>query len=381
MKIRVAVVGTGAMGRGIVSVIKKHENMEVCAIADINPKALENTKPFLPEGALMTTEPIEVLDSGPDVLVDATPTILEAALLAQQAFHRKIHVVLMNGEVDQLYGRLLAKEAQANGVIVTSDAGDQHGVLVRQIKEIDSMGFEIVMAANNKGFLYRYANPESIKEEAAKRNLTPHQCTAYTDGTKLAVEMAIVANNQEMGLLQTGMVGPRAEKIEDSFKLFDLDRARELGSVVDYVLGAQPGGSVFTIAYSDDPNDSAYMKYYKMGEGPYYLFNRPYHLCHYETPWAIQKIMKYNEGILIQKNRVLEVGTRAKRDLEKGTVLDGIGGFNLYGVLEEPNTLPIGLSDSVVLMRNKKKDEPIGWDDVEFETDDPRLELWENQND
>jgi predicted homoserine dehydrogenase-like protein len=369
------------MGKGIVSVVKKHSDMEVSAIADIDPKALENTRPFLPEGALVTTNPLEVLDTKPDVLVDATPTVIEAAILAKKALQNKINVVLMNGEVDQVYGRLLAKEAESNGVIMTSDSGDQHGVLGRQIEEIELMGFEIIMAANNKGFLYEYATPESIKEEAAKRRLTVNQCTAYTDGTKLAIEMAIIANAKNLGLLQTGMMGPRANTIEEALKLFDLDKARKLGGVVDYVLGARPGGSVFTIAHSDDPEDMFYMNYYKMGEGPYYLFSRPYHLCHFETPWTIKRIMKYKKPILVQKKRVLEVGTRAKKDLEKGTILDGIGGFNTYGVLEKPSSLPIGLSEDVILRRSKKKDEFIGWDDVEFEKDDPRIDLWKQQKD
>ena len=382
MKTRIAVVGTGAMGKGIVSVIKKHKDMEVSAIADIDQKALEKTRPFLVDkDALVTTDPAEVLDVNPDILIDATPTIIEAAVLAKKALERKINVILMNGEVDQVYGRLLAKEAEANGVIITSDSGDQHGVLSRQIDEIKMMGFEIVMAGNNKGFLYKYATPESIVEEAAKRKLTVHQCTAYTDGTKLAIEMAIIANARELGILKTGMLGPKASTVDESLNLFDLDRAREMGGVVDYVLGARPGGSVFTVAYSDDPEDRFYMDYYKMGNGPYFVFTRPYHLCHFETPMTIKILMEQRKPVLVQHRRVLEVGSRAKKDLEKGTKLDGIGGFDLYGVLEKPDSLPIGLSEGVILRKAKKKDEPIGWDDVEFVVDDPRLELWRKQKD
>jgi len=380
MTIRVAVVGTGMMGKGIVSVIKKQKDMEVCAIADIDPKAIERTRPFLPEGAIIASEPIGVLDTNPDILVDATPAVLEGALLIKQALRKKVHVVLMNGEVDQVFGMLLAKEAKANGVVITSDSGDQHGVLKRQIDEVKSMGFELVMAGNNKGFLNRYGNPVSLVHEAAKRRLTVEQCTAFTDGTKLAIEMAIIANSENLGLYQTGMMGPRTETNDDALKIFDLDQARELGGVVDYVLGARPGGSVFTIGYCDNPEDRFMMNYYKMGEGPYYLFTRPYHLCHYETPWTIRKVMKYKEPILVQNQRVLEVGTRAKIDLEKGTVLDGIGGFHLYGMLESPSSLPIGLSEGVVLTKNKKKDEPIEWDDVEFVKDDSLLDLWEEQS-
>lgn len=379
LKTRVAVIGTGAMGRGIVQVVQKSADMEIVAVADIDPIALEKTKSLLHRDALVTTNPVEVLRKKPDVLVEATPTIIEAALLIRRALSQKIHVVLMNAEVDQVFGRLLAKEAQANGVILTSDAGDQHGVLVRKIEEVRSMNFEIVMAANNKGFLNKYANPETIVEEAAKRRLSPMQCTAYTDGTKLAIEMALVANATGLDILQTGMVGPRARYVDDALKLFDLEKSRELGGVVDYVLGAKPGASVFLIGYSEDPEDQFYMNYYKMGNGPYYLFLRPYHLCHFETPYAIQKIIKYKEPVLVQKKKFLEVGSRAKTDLRKDIVLDGIGGYHLYGVLEKPGNLPIGLSEGTVLKKPKKKDEPIGWDDVEFKENDPTLDLWREQ--
>jgi len=379
LKIRVAVVGTGAMGRGIVQVIRKSEDMEIVAVADIDPNALERTKPFLSKDALVTTNAIEVLTKKPDVLVEATPTILEAALLVRRALKQKTHVVLMNGEVDQIFGRLLAKEAEDNGVILTSDAGDQHGVLVRMINDICSMGFKIVIAGNNKGFLDKYANPESIREEAGKRRLSLTQCTSYTDGTKLAIEMALVANALDLDILQNGMTGPKVDHVNEALKAFDLKRARELGGVVDYVLGAQPGGSVFVIAYSDDPEDLFYMDYYKMGKGPYYLFMKPYHLCHYETPLAIRNIMKFHQSILVQKKRVLEVGCRAKINLHAGTRLEGIGGHHLYGVLERPKNLPIGIAEGAVLIESKKKDEAIGWNDVKFPKDDLRLALWKEQ--
>jgi len=235
------------------------------------------------------------------------------------------------------------------------------------------------MAGNNKGFLDRYATPESIREEARNRGLSLDQCTAFTDGTKLAVEMCLVANAFGLRLLQPGMTGPSARTLDEVFQKFDLDRARDLGGVVDYVLGAEPGGSVFVIGYSPDPLDQSYMAYYKMGPGPYYLFARPYHLCHFETPLAIERVVKYRTPILVQKQRILEVGTRAKTDLPAGTALDGIGGYHVYGVLEEPMNLPIGLSQGTRLIRSKKRDEPIAWSDVRFPESDQRLELWEQQ--
>lgn len=379
MNIRVGVIGIGAMGRGIVKVIQRNEDMNVIAIADRNKSKMENVAHFLSKDCIFTTKPMNIINLKPDVIVEATGSIIESAVVIKRALEQKIHVVTMNAEVDQVFGRLFAKIAKDNKVVYTSDAGDQHGALARMICEINSMSFDTIMAGNNKGFNYTYANPESIKDEAAKRRLSLKQCTSFTDGTKVAVEMALVANAFGLTILKTGMIGPRVEKVDEAFNVFNLERARELGGVVDYVLGAKPGGSVFVIGYSDDPEDQFYMNYYKRGEGPYYLFLKPYHLCHYETPLAIKKIMKCKEAILVQKNRVLEVGAHAKIDLERGTILDGIGGYHLYSVLERPSSLPIGIAKNTVLNKRKKKDEPIEWDDVEFPKDDPRLDLWEEQ--
>ena len=374
--IRVAVVGIGAMGRGIVSSVKKSPDMEIVAISDHNWNKLKRVDVG---DALISTKPEDIIKAQPDVLIDSTTTVYETAILIQKALQNKINVIMMNAEVDQIYGRLLAHIAERNEVMITSHSGDQHGALVGIIDEIKSMGFELVLAGNDKGFLNRYATPEALTLEAKKRHLSLKQCTQFTDGTKLSIEMALVANYYGLNLLEDGMVGSRTNTVDDALKLFDLDRAREMGGVVDYTLGAKPGGSVFAIAYSDDPDDRFYMNYYKMGEGPYYLFIKPYHLCHFLTPYTIRRLIEDRSPILAQRRRVLEVGGRAKQNLKAGTVLDGIGGYHLYGFLEEPKNLPIGLSNGVTLTRDKKRDQPIEWEDVEFPKEDKRIILWDQQ--
>src|SRR6185503_15117226 len=100
-------------------------------------------------------------------------------------------------------------------------------------------GFELVMAGNIKGFLDRYANPVSIAPEADKRFLDHRMCASYTDGSKLCIEMALVANAFGMKVDRPGMIGPKAKHILDIPKLFDLERmfADHPHGVVDYVLG------------------------------------------------------------------------------------------------------------------------------------------------
>ena len=91
------------------------------------------------------------------------------------------------------------------------------------------------------------------------------------------------------------------------------------------------------------------------------------------------KLFKHKEPVLVQNKRVLEVSAYAKTNLRAGSKLDGIGGFNLYGLLEKPSGLPIGLSEKAVLTKAKKKNEPIEWGDVEFPEYDSALKLWEEQ--
>ena len=236
----------------------------------------------------------------------------------------------MNAEVDLALGPLMQREARRQNVVVTSDGGDQHGVLKRMIDDISLWGFRIVQAGNIKGFLDRYATADSLVEEAAKRYLNPVQCCAYTDGTKLNIEMALVANG--LGLIPStpGMEGPACDDVHEVMERFDFDSYGEQGRV-DYILGAEPSGGVYVVAHCDDLLQMQYLDYYKMGDGPYYLFYRPYHLCHLETPRVIAESVLDGE-ILLQPEfgQITDVLAYAKRSVRSGTRVEhGIGGESI----------------------------------------------------
>jgi predicted homoserine dehydrogenase-like protein len=313
-----------------------------------------------------------------DVLIEATNTVSYAAKACVTALEKKIHVVLMNAEVDVLLGPLLHSMASQNGVMITSDAGDQHGVIMRMIEEISMWGFRIVMAGNIKGFLNRYATALSLTEEARIRNLNPVQCCAYTDGTKLNIEMALVAAATGMKPFCRGMEGPEAEDVHQVFEKFDFTRYDERG-VVDYILGAQPGGGVYVVGYCDDPVQRTYLNYYKMGQGPWYLFYRPYHLCHLETPWAIAQLFLKKQPILEPVfGQPTQVIAMAKKDLRKGEQIEGgLGSDHFYGVIEGKkiaeaiHAIPIALIDPEPdkpwrTKRAVPKDEVVTFDDLEI---------------
>ena len=140
------------------------------------------------------------------------------------------------------------------------------------------------MAGNIKGFHDRQANPVRIVPETDKQNIDYKMCTAYTDGTKLNIEMALVANALGYRTDLVGMHGPRAAHVENVPEKCDLEGMRNRGSpVVDYVLGIQPGVGVFVVGHCDHSYQKSMLAYCKLGDGPWYVFYRPYQLCHVKT--------------------------------------------------------------------------------------------------
>ena len=143
---------------------------------------------------------------------------------------------------------------------------------------------------------------------------------------------------------------------------------------VDYLLGAEPGGGVFAVGYCDNDYQKAMLQYYKMGDGPFYLFYRPYHLCHVEAMACIVEAVLHQRALLqpVYGFRT-DVYAYAKRALRKGEKLDGIGGYHCYGLIEncagneEHAGLPICLAEDVTLKREVRQDEKIFLADVSFD--------------
>jgi len=179
--------------------------------------------------------------------------------------------------------------------------------------------------------------------------------------------------------------GPKAGNVQEVFQLFDLELLwKDRRPFVDYILGAEPGGGVFAIGFCDNDYQRQMLDYYKMGRGPFYLFYRPYHLCHIEAMSSVADAVLHGKA-LIQP----EAGFRtnvyayAKRDLDRGERLDGIGGYACYGLIEncagpEGNSgLPICLADDLALLRDIHKDEKILMSDVEYDQTRKDFELYE----
>ena len=93
------------------------------------------------------------------------------------------------------------------------------------------------------------------------------------------------------------------------------------------------------------------------GNGKYGLMYRPYHFVGLETPISVVTAALRGEATGAPMGApVSEVITVAKRALSPGDVLDGDGGYTVYGEAERApvataeNLLPMGLSDGATVM-------------------------------
>jgi predicted homoserine dehydrogenase-like protein len=141
--------------------------------------------------------------------------------------------------------------------------------------------------------------------------------------------------------------------------------------VVDYVVGAEPAPGVFILGRHDNRTQRDYLKLYKLGDGPYYTFYTPYHLCHFEVPTTIARAVLFGDAAIAPIGRpMVEVVSAAKRDLQAGEVVDGIGWYMTYGLCqnvdEADGLLPMGIAEGARLVRDVPKDALLTRTDVEL---------------
>ncbi len=402
--IKIGIIGIGSMGKGLFYQSCITPGIECVAVCDKDIERCKNVLEWLnlpyrivesldALNSVISQGIIALCDEGRwisaadciNAVIEASNSITLAAEYAITALEHHKHVILMNSEIDLIYGPLLSNIAAENMVVCTSCDGDQYGVMKHLVDDIVSWGFELVMVGNIKGFLDRYANPSTIIPEADKRNLDYRMCTSYTDGTKLNIEMAIIANAYGLATLVPGMHGYPMDRVQQVMNCYNFERLWDGRTpFVDYILGAEPGGGVFTVGYCDNPYQKDMLSYYKMGNGPYYLFYRPYHLCHIEAMGTVFNAVLHNNCLLTPRCGLqTNVYAYAKRDLPAGFSLDGIGGYTCYGKIEncaENKThagIPVCLAEDMVLKRPVMRDERIGLEDVVFDSTRADWRLYE----
>jgi predicted homoserine dehydrogenase-like protein len=186
------------------------------------------------------------------------------------------------------------------------------------------------------------------------------------------METCILANATGFNVGQRGMYGPQCAHVREMAKLLPLDQMLANG-LVDYALGAEPHTGAFVIVHEEHPRKQKELAYYKLGDGPCYVFYTPYHLPHVQIASTIARAALFGDPTVTPLGApVCEVITMAKRNLQAGEVLDGVGGFMAYGLIEnapisaKENLLAMGVSEGCRLLRSIPKDQAIAYKDIEL---------------
>lgn len=392
--VRVAMIGAGFMGRGIANqIVNSVPGMSLVAISN---RTLDAAKQAYAQAGLDAPEVVHSVAGlehaiakgrhavtedalllcqaeGIDALIEATGHVEFGARVTMTAIEHGKHVVLMNAELDGTVGSILKVYADRAGVVLTGCDGDQPGVQMNLYRFVKRIGLTPLVCGNIKGLQDHYRNPTTQEGFAKQWGQTPEMVTSFADGTKISFEQAIVANATGMRVAQRGMLGRHySGHIDEMTTLYDVEQLRELGGMVDYVVGAQPSPGIFVFATHDDPKQRHYLNYGKLGEGPLYSFYTPYHLTIFEVPLSVARVVLFNDVVIAPlAGPVVDVIAVAKMNLQAGDTLDGLGGYMTYGqcensdVVQAERLLPMGLAEGCRLKRSMAQDQALTYDDVE----------------
>ena len=394
--VRVAMVGAGFMARGIALQISRYTpGMELVAISNRRIEkarqayieaGIEKVEEVTDVAALeanirngkysIANDPFLLCDAaGIDAIIEVTGAVEFGVQVSLRAIQNKKHLILMDAEVDGTVGPILKVYADKAGVVFTNADGDQPGVMMNLYRFVKSIGVKPVLVGNIKGLHDPYRNPTTQEGFAKRWGQKPEMVTSFADGSKISFEQAIVANGTGMRVAKRGMHGPTApagSHLKEVLNLYPLKDLLDGPGIVDYVVNiAEPSPGVFVLGTQDDPIQKHYLNLYKLGEGPLYLFYTPYHLCHFEVPITVARAVLFGDAALSPLGKpYVEVVTAAKKDLKAGAVIDGIGGYMVYGLAENAdvtyreNLLPIGVAEGCTLKHDIPKDQVLSYNDV-----------------
>lgn len=361
-KHRIGLVGTGFIASGFARLIHNHaSDLSLSAVLTRRPLDRSDGFPF-PD--LLTHSMQEVLDTS-DLIVECSGDVLHATSVIDTALRAGKPVVTMNSEFHVTTGSWFADKG-----LLTEAEGDQPGSIAALREEAVMMGFKPLVYGNMKGFLNHHPTPEEMAYWAGKQGISVEQTTSFTDGTKIQIEQALVANGFGGTVTQQGMAGPKATDVTKA--AIDLARtAAERGqSIADYVLA--PGNAGVFVVGSHDQSEWKALNYLKLGDGPYYVLVRPFHLCQYEIVKTVRRVLN-GGGVLLNNSShpTISVVGIAKTDLPVGTsIRRAIGGFQVRGeaarIQDVPKHVPIGMIQDAVITRPVQAGQMLTFDDVEL---------------
>lgn len=416
--LRVGLIGAGKFGTMFLSQARRVPGLHVLGVADLSRErargslcraewppeqfAATSFTQALKTGSTYLTDDGESLiqADGLDVVVEATGNLAAGIPYALKAFEHGRHVVMVNVEADALAGPLLAERAAAAGVVYSLAYGDQPALICELVEWARASGFEVVCAGKGTKYLpmYHTSTPDTIwehygfsEEMVAQGDYNPRMFNSFLDGTKSAIEMATVANATGLLPQPEGLRFPPCGVDHLPHVCRPLSDGGQLAykGTVEVVSSLERDGRpvyrdlrwgvYVTFEAPSDYVRHCFAEYGLLTDstGRYAALYRPYHLIGLELTISILRVGLRGEATGSPVGFKGDVAATAKRDLAAGEVLDGEGGYCVYGTLMpaeramRAGTLPIGLAHNVRLKNEVVAGEPIRWSDVEYDEADP----------
>jgi predicted homoserine dehydrogenase-like protein len=419
--VTVGVVGAGKFGTMFLAQARTTDGLHVVAVADLNvARARSQLKTASwPEeqssassladaaktGRTFLTDDAEAMIAHPaiEVIVEATGDPKTGIRLATAAIRNGKHIVMVNVEADALAGPLLARRAKEAGVVYSLAWGDQPALVCEHVDWARACGFKIVAAGKGTRYhpTYHQSTPDTVWEildrymkfrDEDRASINPKMFNSFVDGTKSGIEMTAICNATGLHAQTEGLSFPPATR----FEVAEICKPKSAGGVLEkagvtevtssvYRDGSDVPNSlvmgtyvVFEAAEDNDYTRRCFREYSMLQDssGRYAALYRPIHMIGLELGLSVASaaLRKEPTGAAICFNS--DVVATAKRKLKAGEILDGEGGFRVWGKqtpaaasLDE-GYLPLGLAHNVKLKRDIDEGQRLKWSDVEIDESD-----------
>jgi predicted homoserine dehydrogenase-like protein len=287
-------------------------------------------------------------------------------------------------------------EARSAGVVYSMAYGDQPALVAEMVDWARAAGFAVAAAGKGTKYLpaYHRVTPDGVwshygltPTEAKAAGMNPQMFNSFLDGTKSAIEMVAIANACDLTVPDGGLAFPPCG-VDD---LAQVLRPRSVGGqldgtgMVETVSSLERDGrTVFrdlrwgVYVVLEAPNDYAAACFRQYGlptdsTGRYASMYKPFHMIGLELSISVLSAALRGEATGQAQRMRGTVASVAKRDLKAGEMLDGEGGYTVYGkalpVTLAGDALPIGLAHHVPLTRDVAAGSVVTFADVALGAD------------
>jgi predicted homoserine dehydrogenase-like protein len=420
--VRIGLIGAGKFGAMYLAQIPRTPGVQLVAIADLSPEAARtnlervgwpreraaarSVQEALQHGTTWITEDWQALtrETAIDIVVECTGNPVAAVEHCLDAFAHGKHVVNVTVEADAFCGPLLARRAQRAGVLYSLAFGDQPALICDLVDWARTCGFPVVAAGRGHKWLPHFSEstPETVwghygltPEQAKRGGLNPKMFNSFLDGSKPSIESAAVANATGLGVPSDGLLYPPASVEDIPF----VTRPKSEGGVlerkgmVEVVSSLEADGRRIpydirmgvwvTVEAETEYIKNCFEEYnaHTDPSGRYFTLYKRWHLIGLEVGMSVASVALRGEPTGVPTCWNADVVATAKRDLAPGELLDGEGGYAVWGKLLPAERslrlggLPLGLAHNVKVVRPVKKGQSLSWADVAMDTGTPAWRL------